>query len=134
MSTATTIARRAEPSPRIRARVAGAFYLLNIVAGSMALVLGGRGAVSGQVTNLIATAFYVVVTLLFYGLFRPVNKRLSLLAADGRREAGERGAERERGRDASSGRMEEEALTVGRRRAGQALSRLRPSPGTAFLR
>ena len=31
--------------------------------------------------NLIATACYIAVTLLFYDLFKPVNKGLSLLAA-----------------------------------------------------
>jgi len=80
-NTATTITRRVERSPRTKARVAGAFYLLNIVAGSMALVLGRGGAASGGVINLVADAFYVVVTLLFHGLFRPVNRALSSLAA-----------------------------------------------------
>lgn len=81
MSTATPVAPSTGSSPRTTARVAGAFYLLNFVTGSMALVLGGKGATTGHGINLIATACYVVVTLLFYGLFRPVDRRLSLLAA-----------------------------------------------------
>ena len=35
----------------------------------------------GLATGLIATACYVTVTALFYGLFKPVNRCLSLLAA-----------------------------------------------------
>ena len=66
-----------EASPLRKARLAGVFYLLTFVTGMLALVSG-----SGMlIANLIATPCYVVVTLLFYGIFRPVNKRLSLLAA-----------------------------------------------------
>ena len=64
-------------SPQLRARIAGALYLVTILAGASSLVLGsGRLAAS-----LIATACYVAVTLLFYGIFRPVNQDRSLLAA-----------------------------------------------------
>ncbi len=67
----------AEASPRFKARIAGVFYLLTFVAGVFALV-----SVSGRlVANLIATACYIAVTLLFYDMFKPVNKSLSLLAA-----------------------------------------------------
>lgn len=67
-------------SPRVTARLAGACYLLNIVTGSMALAFGGNRA-AGDIIGLIADACYVAVTLLFHRLFRPVNARLSLLAA-----------------------------------------------------
>jgi hypothetical protein len=51
--------------------------LITIVAGALAVVsAGGRVA-----ANLIATAAYVAVTLIFYHLFKPVNRNLSLLAA-----------------------------------------------------
>jgi uncharacterized protein DUF4386 len=64
-------------SPRSRARIAGVFYLLVFVIGSLALVLvNGRVAV-----NLVAAACYVVVVLLFAGLFEPVSRRISRLAA-----------------------------------------------------
>jgi hypothetical protein len=67
----------ADASPQFKARVAGIFYLLTIAAGVLALVL-----VSGRlVANLTATACYIAVTLLFYDIFKPVNRSLSLLAA-----------------------------------------------------
>ncbi len=66
-----------ETSPRSKARIAGVFYLLTFVFGVLAIV-----SASGRlVANLVATASYVVVTLLFYDIFKPVNRSLSLLAA-----------------------------------------------------
>jgi uncharacterized protein DUF4386 len=71
------IERIAEASPRLRARIAGVFYLLTFVTGIFSLVF-----VSDRlIANFIATACYIVVTLLFYGLFKPVNSQLSLQAA-----------------------------------------------------
>jgi Domain of unknown function (DUF4386) len=70
-----------EASPRSKARMAGVFYLVTFVAGSFALIFGRRLGVFFYAANLIATASYIVVTLLFYGIFKPVNKGLSLLAA-----------------------------------------------------
>jgi hypothetical protein len=51
-----------------------------MVTGILVLkfVTGGR---QWLVTNLIATACYIAVTLLFYYIFKPVNRSLSLLAA-----------------------------------------------------
>ena len=60
-----------------KGRIAGVFYLLTFVAGVFALV-SVRGRI---VADVIATASYTAVTLLFYGLFKPVNKSLSLTAA-----------------------------------------------------
>lgn len=67
-----------ETSPRSKARFAGLVYLLVFVTGGAAFFLRGT---YGLVANLIAGACYVVVTLLFYGLFKPVSRSLSLLAA-----------------------------------------------------
>ncbi len=68
----------APASPRFKARIAGAFYLLNILMGALALFVGGR---LGLVAILVATVCYIVVTLLFYDIFKPVSSTLSLLAA-----------------------------------------------------
>ena len=59
------------------ARIAGVFYLITFVAGSIELAFPtGRIA-----ANLIADAAYLAVTVLFYRMFKPVGPKLSLLAA-----------------------------------------------------
>lgn len=65
-------------SPRSKARLAGLFYLLNIGMGAFALFAAGG---PGVAAILAAAACYVAVTILFYGLFKPVNRRLSSIAA-----------------------------------------------------
>jgi len=65
-------------SPRRKARIAGVFYLLTFVTGIVALLVRGR---LGLASGLVAGVCYVAVTLLFYGLFKPVSRSLSLLAA-----------------------------------------------------
>jgi hypothetical protein len=78
MGTVATTRPAEKSSPRSRARIAGVFYLLTFVTGGAALVLrGGWDAAVG----LSAGVCYVAVTLLFYDLFKPVSKGLSLLAA-----------------------------------------------------
>jgi hypothetical protein len=72
--------RMTETSPRLMARLAGVFYLLNVVTSLFAF--SGSGAHWMAVASgHIATACYIAVTVLFYGLFRPVNRSLSLAAA-----------------------------------------------------
>jgi Domain of unknown function (DUF4386) len=60
---------------RAKARIAGIFYLLNIASGALAMAAAGRAAL------VFAAICYGVVTLLFYDLFKPVNPRVSLIAA-----------------------------------------------------
>jgi hypothetical protein len=56
-----------EASPRSKGKIAGAFYLLTILTGVGVLVLGDR---LGFVIDVIAAAFYVSLTALFYALTR----------------------------------------------------------------
>jgi hypothetical protein len=93
--------RNAEVSPRVKARMAGVFYLIAAQAYAFAefsvrgkLVVYGDAAATahnilaheslyrlGFAAELISAVFFIAVTLLFYDLFKPVNRRLSLLAA-----------------------------------------------------
>ena len=75
------IGRIAQAPPRLRARIAGLFYLLNVLMGGFAAAVAGRLVVYGDAAILAAAACYVVVTLLFYGLFKPVDRNISGLAA-----------------------------------------------------
>ena len=72
----------AEASPHPRARITGAVYLLYFLTAVFGEVFIGRGRlVVYDAVNLIAHAFYIAVTLLFYYMFKPVSRSLSLLAA-----------------------------------------------------
>ena len=91
----------AEASPRLKARVAGSFYLLagltSVIGGIYIpgkLVVVGDAATTanailahkhlfqlGFSVMLIAVMCSIVLTALFYDLFKPVNKTLSLTAA-----------------------------------------------------
>ena len=74
--------RMTQTSSRPRARITGAVYLLYFLTAVSAETLVGRGRlVVYDAVNLIAYAFYIAVTLLFYYMFKPVNKSLSLFAA-----------------------------------------------------
>jgi len=66
-----------ERSPQTLARTAGALYVITILAGLLALFSPGARIVA----NLVAGISYVAVTILFYFLFQPVSKGLSMLAA-----------------------------------------------------
>ena len=100
MSTAVMVERIAEASVRPGARITSVvylFYFLTAVSGMFflkGLVVHGDAAATannilahqplfrlGLASGLISTACYVAVTALFYGLFKPVNRSLSLVAA-----------------------------------------------------
>jgi Domain of unknown function (DUF4386) len=100
MSRPVLTERIAEASPRPTARTTGVVYLLYFLTAVFGefflrgLVVSGDAAATannilahqplfrlGLATGLIATACYIAVTALFYDLFKPVNRSLSLLAA-----------------------------------------------------
>jgi hypothetical protein len=66
-----------EPSPRSKARLAGFFWLMTVITGAMALALPN----ARDAANIVATACYLIATLLVYQLLKPVNRNLSLVAA-----------------------------------------------------
>lgn len=101
MKPAVMTDRIAEASPRGKARIAGVFYLVTILAGVFAqgfvserLVIFGDAAATatnvlrheplfrfGFAVYLIEMACQITMTALFYDLLKPVSKSLSLLAA-----------------------------------------------------
>lgn len=72
----------AETLPWPGARIIGVVYLLYfLTAVSADVFIGQKRLLAYDAANLIAYAFYISVTLLFYYLFKPVNRNLSFLAA-----------------------------------------------------
>jgi hypothetical protein len=67
-----------QESPGLRARLAGVFWLMAFVTDA-----GGKFAPDRWVlpSELIATACLLAATVLVYQLLKPVNRKLSLLAA-----------------------------------------------------
>lgn len=99
MSTVAMNAEIVEASPRLIARAGGFFWLMTFLGGLFALS-GARLIVSSSasttaanilahefsfrlsvVANLFATVCYIAATLFVYYLLKPVNRKLSLLAA-----------------------------------------------------
>jgi hypothetical protein len=101
MSTSVMTERIAEASPRFKARIAGVFYLLTVLARMFVeifvrnrLVVSDDAAAAatnimaheslwrwGFAGDIIAFASYIALTALLYELFKPVNRSLSLVAA-----------------------------------------------------
>src|SRR6266699_673172 len=93
--------RIAETSPRLKARITGAFYLLTMLTGIFAqgfvaerLVVSGDAAATasnilthkslfqlGFTVYLIEMTCQMILTGLFYVLLKPVSNTISLLAA-----------------------------------------------------
>ena len=88
-------------SPRVKARIAGLFYLLTMLAAAFSqgfvsekfVILGDAATTAANImahehlfriafaVYLIEMACLIIVTALFYDLLKPVSKSLSLLAA-----------------------------------------------------
>ncbi len=79
MSAALTMERIAEAPPRSKARIAGVIYVLSVLTAALTEMFGRGGLnVAG---GLVAVLGMIAVTLLFYGIFSPVNRSLCVLAA-----------------------------------------------------
>jgi hypothetical protein len=79
MSATVMMERIRETSPRFKARMAGGIYVFSVLTALFfELFLGGR---LGYAANFIQMAGMVAVTLLFYDMFKQVNRSISLLAA-----------------------------------------------------
>jgi hypothetical protein len=73
------IQRIRESSPRLKARVAGIFYLLAVLSAVFAEVFV-RGRLLYE-AGLIPVVSFAIVTLLLYQFLKPVNRSLAWLAA-----------------------------------------------------
>jgi hypothetical protein len=77
--------RIAEASPRFKARMAGVFYLVTMLTAAFTeiyvRVRGRLNFASDLTAGIVEISGMVAVTLLFYAIFKPVNRNLSLLAA-----------------------------------------------------
>jgi hypothetical protein len=72
---------RVVPSQRL-ARVAGLFYALNFVLGSLALIWSRQGSpVGAEQMTVAAAADYAIVVLLLGCLFEPAGRALSWMVA-----------------------------------------------------
>jgi len=71
-----------DASPRLKARVAGVLFLLLVLTAAVTefFAHGRLSSAADVAAGIIEVSCMIAVTLLFYDIFRPVNKRLSLLA------------------------------------------------------
>jgi hypothetical protein len=70
--------RIAEASPRFKGRIAGALFLFGLLSAVFGEFYVRRLEIAA---DLLAVSSMIAVTLLLYGIFKPVNRSLSLLAA-----------------------------------------------------
>jgi Domain of unknown function (DUF4386) len=73
--------RTAGSSPHSNARITGVVYLLYFLTAVSTAAIGKGRPFWFQTVTLISEALYFAVTLLFYYLFKPVSRIVSLLAA-----------------------------------------------------
>jgi hypothetical protein len=83
MNTPVTMNRMAQASPCFKARMAGVLFLVLVLTSTFTEFFArGRLSLAGQVAaGVIEVTCMIAVTLLLYGIFKPVDWRLSLLAA-----------------------------------------------------
>jgi hypothetical protein len=83
MSAAVMMKRIAEVSARFKARMAGVLFLLLVLtAGFTEFFARGKLSLAADLAaGFIEVSCMIAVTLLLYDIFKPVDRRLSLLAA-----------------------------------------------------
>jgi hypothetical protein len=85
MSVAGMTKRIIEASPRFKARMAGVFFLLTMLTAAFTeifvRVIGKLNFAADLAAAFVEVSGMVAVTMLFYAIFKPVNKNVSLLAA-----------------------------------------------------
>ena len=83
MSAAVMMKRIAEASPRLKARMAGVLFLVLVLTSAFTefFARGRLKFAAHLAAGIIEVSCMIAVTLLFYGIFKPVNRHLSLLAA-----------------------------------------------------
>ena len=83
MSAAVMMKRIAEVSARFKTRMAGALFLLLVLtAGITEFFARGKLSLAANLAaGLVEVSCMIAVTLLLYDIFKPVDRRLSLLAA-----------------------------------------------------
>ena len=84
MSTAVMTERMAETSPRfgasgLRTQIAGVIYLLSVLGAALAEIFVGGKLDAAE--GLMVVLAMIAVTLLFYDILSPLNRRLLLVAA-----------------------------------------------------
>src|ERR1700691_1963052 len=80
---AVMVKRISEALPQLMARMAGLLFLLLVLTAAFTefCARGKLSSAEALTADIIEVFCMIAVTLLFYGIFRAVNKRLSLLAA-----------------------------------------------------
>lgn len=82
MNAVAMMKRTAGVSPRFKARMASVLFLLLLLTSSITefFARGRLSFVPHLAAGIIEVSCLIAVTLLFYSLFKPVDRRLSLLA------------------------------------------------------
>ena len=78
MNATATTSRFTGSSPNLTARAGGFFWLMTILAGTLAMLSSGKVV---AVAGMAAAACYIAATVFVYLLLKPVHRAVSLLAA-----------------------------------------------------
>jgi Domain of unknown function (DUF4386) len=83
MNAAAMMKRFAKVSPRLKARIASVLFLVLVLTSACTefFARGRLNFAADLAAGIIEVSCMIAVTLLFYGIFKPVSRHLSLLAA-----------------------------------------------------